>query len=93
MSFYMSPLTLLWSNWKPQGLDWHGPSADDVWSTVSALASILESFSKWKAWAIAPEKVVIIGHSNGGQGTWYNAARHPDRVVASSNNYLPRRIV
>jgi pimeloyl-ACP methyl ester carboxylesterase len=25
----------------------------------------------------------MIGHSNGGQGTWYNAARHPDRVVAS----------
>jgi pimeloyl-ACP methyl ester carboxylesterase len=72
-----------------QGLDWHGPSADDVWGTISALANILGSFSKWKAWAIAPEKVVIIGHSNGGQGTWHNAARHPDRVVASNINYLP----
>ena len=66
-----------------QGLDWHGPSADDAWDTVSTLSSILETSSTWKAWAISPEKVVLIGHSNGGQGTWYNAARHPDRVVAS----------
>jgi triacylglycerol esterase/lipase EstA (alpha/beta hydrolase family) len=66
-----------------QGLDWHGPSADDAWGTVSALDVILKTCSRQKDWAIAPEKVVIIGHSNGGQGTWYNAARHPDRVVAS----------
>ncbi|KAI0306728.1 hypothetical protein B0F90DRAFT_1814573 [Multifurca ochricompacta] len=63
------------------GLDWHGPSADDAWGTVSALATILEASSRWQAWTIKPERVVIIGHSNGGQGTWYNAARHPDRVV------------
>ncbi|KAI0005870.1 hypothetical protein BJV74DRAFT_761059, partial [Russula compacta] len=66
----------------PWGLDWHGPSADDTWGTVSALTSILGTCPKWKAWAITPEKVVIIGHSNGGQGTWYIAARHPDRVIA-----------
>ncbi|KAI9466043.1 hypothetical protein BJY52DRAFT_1112744 [Lactarius psammicola] len=66
----------------PWGLDWHGPSADDAWGTVSALDVILKTCSRRKAWAIAPMKVVIIGHSNGGQGTWYNAARHPDRVVA-----------
>ncbi|KAI9446617.1 hypothetical protein H4582DRAFT_2069921 [Lactarius indigo] len=66
----------------PWGLDWHGPSADDTWGTVSALDVILRTCSRRKAWAIAPEKVVVIGHSNGGQGTWYNAARHPDRVAA-----------
>lgn len=66
-----------------QGLDWHGPSADDAWDTVSSLDVILKTCSRQKDWAIAPEKVVIIGHSNGGQGTWYNASRHPDRVVAS----------
>ena len=69
-------------------MDWHGPSADDAWGTVSALASILGTSSKWKAWMIAPEKVVIMGHSNGGQGTWYNASRHPDRVVASNKKTL-----
>ena len=64
-------------------MDWHGPSAVDAWDTVSALATILETSSKWKAWAFAPGKVIIVGHSNGGQGTWYNAARYPDRVLAS----------
>jgi len=70
-------------------LDWHGPSADDAWNTVSALTTILEASSKWRAWAFAPEKVIIIGHSNGGQGTWYNAARYPDRVVASKQEPPP----
>lgn len=64
-------------------MDWHGPSADDAWGTVSALNTILETSSQWKAWVFAPERVIIIGHSNGGQGTWYNAARYPDRVAAS----------
>ncbi len=27
-------------------------------------------------------KVVLIGHSNGGQGVWYMASRYPDRVLA-----------
>ncbi|KAH9004981.1 hypothetical protein EDB86DRAFT_3037142 [Lactarius hatsudake] len=66
----------------PWGLDWHGPSADDAWGAVSALGVILKTCPRRNAWAITPEKVVIIGHSNGGQGTWHNAARQPDRVVA-----------
>ena len=64
------------------GLDWHGPSADDAWGTVSALSSILETSSRWRAWAFAPEKVIIIGHLNGGQGTWCNAARYPNGVTS-----------
>jgi len=69
-----------------QGLDWHGPSAQDAWSALDALTSILEkplgcylpSLIK-----IPPNsKAVIVGHSNGGQGTWYLASRFPDRVLA-----------
>jgi pimeloyl-ACP methyl ester carboxylesterase len=26
--------------------------------------------------------VVLLGHSNGGQGVWYLAERYPDRVIA-----------
>ncbi len=81
--YHMSTTNFPSDNQSLQGLDWHGPSADDAWGTVYALDVILKTCSKRKAWAIAPEKVVIIGHSNGGQGTWHNAARHPDRVVAS----------
>ena len=34
--------------------------------------------------AVAAEhsRVLVMGHSNGGQGSWYLAARYPDRVVA-----------
>ena len=80
--YHISAMNFPSHNQSLQGLDWHGSSADDAWSTVSALDVILKTCSRRQTWAIAPEKVVIIGHSNGGQGTWHNAARHPDRVLA-----------
>ncbi|KAI0646781.1 hypothetical protein C8Q79DRAFT_907130 [Trametes meyenii] len=65
------------------GMDWHGPSAQDAWGTVDALYRILDGRETWKQWRIALEtKVLLMGHSNGGQGAWYLAARYPDRVVA-----------
>ncbi|KAF8803609.1 hypothetical protein BYT27DRAFT_7109472 [Phlegmacium glaucopus] len=82
------------------GLDWHGPSAKDVWSTLEALVSILHRNS-WRlssSWLIsANSSVVLVGHSNGGQGTWYLASHYPDRVVAAvpaaayikSQSYVP----
>ncbi|KAI0057117.1 hypothetical protein BV25DRAFT_1974045 [Artomyces pyxidatus] len=68
----------------PWGLDWHGPSAQDAWQSVEALSAILEQTTSWRPWKLAPDtKVVVIGHSNGGQGAWYLASRFPDRVVAA----------
>ncbi|GLB35159.1 putative prolyl oligopeptidase family protein [Lyophyllum shimeji] len=64
------------------GLDWHGPSARDVWTAVDALFSILQSNKDWKRWQIGSNpRVVLVGHSNGGQGAWYLASRYPDRVL------------
>ncbi|KIY64911.1 hypothetical protein CYLTODRAFT_424805 [Cylindrobasidium torrendii FP15055 ss-10] len=64
------------------GLDWHGPSAKDAWATVDALASILQR-PDWQDWAYPTgSPVVLMGHSNGGQGAWWNAERFPDRVLA-----------
>ncbi|KAI0781232.1 hypothetical protein BD413DRAFT_600635 [Trametes elegans] len=64
------------------GFDWHGPSAQDAWGTVDALHAILSGREQWQDWSIAPNsKVLLMGHSNGGQGAWYLAARYPDRVV------------
>ncbi|KAI0713279.1 hypothetical protein C8Q76DRAFT_621267 [Earliella scabrosa] len=64
------------------GLDWHGPSAREAFATVDALHDILDGRKEWRPWAIAPDsKVLLMGHSNGGQGAWFNAARNPDRVV------------
>ena len=65
-----------------QGLDWHGPSARDAWGVVDALGDILASREEWNQWGLAPQtKVVLMGHSNGGQGAWYVAGRYPDRVL------------
>lgn len=64
------------------GLDWHGPSARDAWGTVDALYAILQGREVWQPYALAEEtRVLVLGHSNGGQGAWYLASRYPDRVV------------
>ncbi|ETW85653.1 hypothetical protein HETIRDRAFT_150141 [Heterobasidion irregulare TC 32-1] len=66
------------------GLDWHGPSAQDAWQAVDALGAILARAERWGAWRLAPDpQVLVLGHSNGGQGAWYLAARFPDRVVGA----------
>jgi pimeloyl-ACP methyl ester carboxylesterase len=71
--------------WRQQGLDWHGPSTADAFAAVSALSHILSTsaLGRWKKWGFRPEtRVVLMGHSNGGQGAWYTASRWPDRVCA-----------
>ncbi|KAJ8699615.1 hypothetical protein PTI98_002711 [Pleurotus ostreatus] len=66
------------------GLDWHGPSAKDAWGSLDALVSIAEANLAWKDWRLPINpSAVILGHSNGGQGTWYLASRYPDRVLAA----------
>lgn len=63
------------------GLDWHGPSAADAFAAVTALHDILcTRFADW----VYPRdtKIIVMGHSNGGQGAWYVASRWPDKVKA-----------
>ena len=67
---------------RAQGLDWHGPSALDVWASVDSLLGLLRASPTWKGWATSEDRVVLLGHSNGGQGAWYLAERYPDRVIA-----------
>lgn len=64
------------------GLDWHGHSATDAFSAVTALSRILACGPfEWRNRGFnADTRVVLVGHSNGGQGAWYIAARWPDRV-------------
>ncbi|KAH9857796.1 hypothetical protein C2E23DRAFT_719844 [Lenzites betulinus] len=80
------------------GLDWHGPSAQDAWSTVDALYEILNARTEWRPWTMIPNtRVLLMGHSNGGQGAWYIAAKYPDRIVGAvpaagyikSQSYVP----
>jgi pimeloyl-ACP methyl ester carboxylesterase len=75
-----SSLSLYW-----QGLDWHGPSAADAFAAVSALSRILSNsgLGRWAKWSFDTDtRVILMGHSNGGQGAWYMASRWPDRVLA-----------
>ncbi|KAL4262942.1 Peptidase S9 prolyl oligopeptidase catalytic domain-containing protein [Pleurotus pulmonarius] len=66
------------------GMDWHGPSAKDAWASLDALVSIAEGNPAWKDWRLPIDPpAVVLGHSNGGQGTWYLASRYPDRVLAA----------
>ncbi|KAF8431773.1 hypothetical protein L210DRAFT_984925 [Boletus edulis BED1] len=70
------------SSW---GLDWHGPSTADAFATVSALSRILSNSDsgRWAKWGFHTDtRVILMGHSNGGQGAWYMASRWPDRVCA-----------
>ena len=32
-------------------------------------------------WTTDTEKLFIVGHSNGGQGSWYRLSRFPDRAI------------
>ena len=57
-----------------------------MWSCVEALEKVLgDENLPWTSWGAPPDtRVVIIGHSNGGQGTWHITERFPDRVVAGT---------
>ncbi|KAJ7197231.1 hypothetical protein GGX14DRAFT_545520 [Mycena pura] len=66
----------------PWGLDWHGASAKEAWGSVDALVAILDATPSWHPRKLAAgTPVVLMGHSNGGQGSWYLASRFPDRVL------------
>ncbi|KAJ3508201.1 hypothetical protein NLJ89_g5882 [Agrocybe chaxingu] len=50
-----------------------GTSARDAWASLDALSVLTQrrEFSLPEGWVIPPDtKVIVIGHSNGGQGTW-----------------------
>ena len=82
-----SSLSFYW-----QGLDWHGPSAADAFAAVSALSRILSSsgLGRWTEWSFDTDtRVILMGHSNGGQGAWYMASRWPDRVLAGESSLCP----
>ncbi|KAF7359398.1 Transmembrane protein [Mycena sanguinolenta] len=91
-------LLIIVNHRKLKGLDWHGPSAKDAWGSVDALVAILAVNPSWHTRKLADGmRVVLMGHSNGGQGAWYLASRFPDRVLGvvpaaayiKSQSYVP----
>lgn len=62
----------------------------DVWESFAAFRLVLLSHENWSNWAIRSDKVILVGHSNGGQGVWYQAGHYPDRVVAGKISPKPK---
>jgi len=71
----------------PWGYDWQLASLQAADAAVTAFHKHLYGLSanmsdeERSMWQFDPEKLFIMGHSNGGQGAWYRLARFPDRVI------------
>ncbi|KAI5480162.1 UDP-galactose transporter [Pseudohyphozyma bogoriensis] len=70
------------------GYDWHGPSLRDAKLAVQHLSKVQDLWGLAVGQKVASRKakseerkVIVIGHSNGGQGAWYYMSRFPDDVV------------
>ncbi|KIW79365.1 hypothetical protein Z517_05977 [Fonsecaea pedrosoi CBS 271.37] len=78
------------------GDDWHTWGFADAQSAVAAVADWIDT-TGWDGPGVYSEKLLVAGHSNGGQGTWYFASHQPDRVIgaavasgySSIENYVP----
>lgn len=71
----------------PWGYDWQLASLEAADAAVTALHKHLYglpanmSEEERQKWQFDPEKLFIMGHSNGGQGAWYRLSHFPDRVI------------
>lgn len=78
------------------GDDWHTWGFADAQAAVSAIADWIKRMD-WEGPGLLTEKLLIAGHSNGGQGAWFFASHQPDRVLgaavasgySSIENYVP----
>ena len=69
------------SSWS--GDDWHQNGTTHVLSSISALEDWAKSGS-WTGPRPDTDRWFVIGHSNGGQGTWQILTHHPDRIIAAA---------
>lgn len=76
--------------------DWHTWGFADVQAALLMIPQWIEKVN-WTGPGVLVNKVLVTGHSNGGQGTWYYASHQPDRVFAAAaasgylsiENYVP----
>jgi predicted esterase len=68
----------------PWGFDWHGPSFRNIDASVEALDNMW-GVPLSEAANLVPDsdRLIIMGHSNGGQGCWWYTSHYPDRVLAA----------
>ena len=78
------------------GDDWHTWGSADVEAAVGAVPEWIEHNS-WNGPGVDIDRWLVVGHSNGGQGTWHTLTHRPDKVIAAAplsgyssiQNYVP----
>ena len=78
------------------GDDWHTWGLADVEAAVNAIPHWVEHNS-WTGAGVNIDRWLVIGHSNGGQGTWHILTHRPEKVIAAAplsgyssiQNYVP----
>ncbi|KEF54672.1 uncharacterized protein A1O9_09114 [Exophiala aquamarina CBS 119918] len=82
------------SEWS--GDDWHTWGFADTEAAINMIAQWTEN-NEWRGPGVCLDKVLVAGHSNGGQGTWYFSTHQPERTLAAAaasgyssiENYVP----
>ncbi|KAK5058611.1 hypothetical protein LTR84_010874 [Exophiala bonariae] len=82
------------STWS--GDDWHTWGFADVEAAITMIPDWIKNI-KWTGPGVCLHRVLVAGHSNGGQGTWFFSTHRPDRVLAAAaasgytsiENYVP----
>lgn len=65
------------------GDDWHNWGFADVEAAVASIPDWIRTVS-WTGPEVELDRWIMIGHSNGGQGTWYGLTHRPDRMMAAA---------
>ena len=62
--------------------DWHNWGFGDAKAAIAAIPEWIRD-NHWKGPAVKLDKILVAGHSNGGQGTWYFASHQPDKILGA----------
>lgn len=65
------------------GDDWHNWGFADIEAAIEAIPSWIE-YVGWTGLDVEPDRWIVTGHSNGGQGTWYALTHRPDKIIAAA---------
>lgn len=55
----------------------------DVEAAVNSIPQWIENVG-WQGPGVDVDRWIVMGHSNGGQGTWYSLTHHPDKILAAA---------
>jgi pimeloyl-ACP methyl ester carboxylesterase len=66
------------------GDDWHNWGFQDVEAAIEAIPAWIEKVG-WTGPGVDVDRWIVVGHSNGGQGTWYALTHRPDKIIAAAS--------